>query len=68
MTLTALYIDDVLIAGDNNSELQLAKAELCKRFKMKDLGETEDFLGLPIARNCTERALIFHKQIISIKY
>lgn len=57
MTLIALYVDDLLIAGNNVPEMQRVKAEFSKRFKMKDLGDATEFLGLRIARDRNKRTL-----------
>lgn len=45
MILIVLYVDDILIARDNTFELQLVKADICKRLKMKDLREADEFLA-----------------------
>ena len=39
-----LYVDDLLIAGSDTATLDSIKAELMRRFKMKDLGPVNEFL------------------------
>ena len=42
----ALYVDDLLIAGSNRSLVDSVKAESSRRYKMKDLGPAQEFLGI----------------------
>lgn len=51
MMVITLYLDDLPIAGDNDSDLQQHKDQFCKRFKIQDIGEADEFLGLPITGN-----------------
>lgn len=44
--LIALYVDDLLIALNNISELKPVKDEYLNRFKIEDLGEPQEGLGL----------------------
>src|SRR5579862_9604022 len=44
----ALYVDDLIIAGENDDEIQTIKRRLGERFEMKDLGIAEKFLGIEI--------------------
>ncbi len=46
--LIALYVDDLLIAGNEYRSIAWIKGELRKRFEMKDLGEARVCLGLEI--------------------
>lgn len=43
-----LYVDDILIFGEELEEVRWVKNELSKHFKMKDLNEVSNFLGLDI--------------------
>jgi Reverse transcriptase (RNA-dependent DNA polymerase) len=47
-TYIALYIDDFIIAGENESEISMIKERLSARFEMKDLGIARKFLGMEI--------------------
>ena len=42
------YVDDMIITGDNLSEIQEFKDFLSQNFEMKDLGHLSYFLGLEI--------------------
>ena len=46
-----VYVDDMLITGDNLQLITQLKAHLHKWFQMKDLGELRYFLGLEITRS-----------------
>ena len=52
-----LYVDDILIIGNDIGMMQGVKAYLCKNFSMKDLGEASYVLGIKLYRD-RERKLI----------
>ena len=41
-----LYVDDMLIAAKNKSDIAKLKAQLSKEFEMKDLGAAKKILGM----------------------
>ena len=43
-----LYVDDMLIAAKNMSDIEELKKQLNRVFKMKDLGATKRILGMEI--------------------
>ena len=45
-----LYVDDMIIIGDNNAETAQLRDELSIHFEMKNLGEVHSFLGLEIVK------------------
>lgn len=47
-TYIALYVDDLIIAGDNEEDIATIKRRLSERFDMKDLGIARKFLGMEI--------------------
>ncbi|XP_074300473.1 uncharacterized protein LOC141631744 [Silene latifolia] len=48
-----VYVDDLVIAGNDNAAITDFKHYLNKCFRMKDLGTLKYFLGLEVARNLT---------------
>ena len=42
------YVDDMLIAAKDKSEIAKLKAQLSKEFEMKDLGAAKKFLGMEL--------------------
>lgn len=44
----AVYVDDLLIFWNNESEISFLKNKLKMKFEMKDLGEADTFLGIKI--------------------
>ncbi|KAL5697881.1 hypothetical protein ACHQM5_028985 [Ranunculus cassubicifolius] len=49
-TILLLYVDDMIITGDNDAEIFRLRDELSTRFEMKNLGEAHSFLGLEIVK------------------
>jgi hypothetical protein len=47
-TYIALYVDDLLIAGENDNDIAKIKKALSEQFEMKDLGIARKFLGMEI--------------------
>ncbi|KAG7560507.1 Retrotransposon gag domain [Arabidopsis thaliana x Arabidopsis arenosa] len=46
-----VYVDDIIISSNNDSEVDLLKSQLKSFFKLRDLGALKYFLGLEIARS-----------------
>lgn len=49
--LLLVYMDDIVIATNNDREVLDLKGALSRKFKMKDLGSLRYFLGLEVARS-----------------
>ena len=50
MIYLLLYVDDMLIAANNITEINILKKLLSKEFDMKDLGVAKKILGMEISR------------------
>ena len=46
-----VYVDDIILTGDDRCELEKLKKELVRDFKIKDLGALKYFLNMEIARS-----------------
>ncbi|KAL8156075.1 hypothetical protein AgCh_001234 [Apium graveolens] len=49
-TVVVVYVDDILVTGNNLSMIHSLKAALNDKFSIKDLGEAKYYLGLEISR------------------
>ncbi|GKC50473.1 zinc finger, CCHC-type containing protein [Tanacetum coccineum] len=57
VTFLILYVDDILIMGNNIPMLQDVKSYIGKCFTMKDLGEAAYILGIKIYRDRSKRLI-----------
>ncbi|KAI4313165.1 hypothetical protein L6164_026167 [Bauhinia variegata] len=55
-----VYVNDLIISGDDHSSINQFKAYLHKCFHMKDLGKLEYFLGVEVAHSNTELSYCVH--------
>jgi len=46
--ILSLYVDDMIITGNDIDDISVLKTELTGRFEMKDLGSLRYFLGVEI--------------------
>jgi hypothetical protein len=53
MILLLLYVDDMIITGDDHSSISDFKQFLHQHFEMKDLGHLSYFIGLEVSSNST---------------
>jgi hypothetical protein len=51
ITILAVYVDDMIITGDDPLEVTKLKENLCAQFEVKDLGQLRYFWGIEIARS-----------------
>ena len=52
-----LYVDDMLLVGNNMDVIKEVKMQLSSKFDMKDLGAASLILGMEIKRNRADRKL-----------
>ncbi|XP_022853510.1 uncharacterized protein LOC111374981 [Olea europaea var. sylvestris] len=50
-TILIVYVDDIILTGDNIGEMERLKKCLATEFEVKDLGQMRYFLGMEIARS-----------------
>lgn len=61
-----IYVDDVLVTGPSDAEIQQLKTYLDQAFTVKDLGATRFIFGIEIARNSTGICSNQRKYILDI--
>jgi hypothetical protein len=60
--IVAMWVDDLIIFGQDSVGVDLLKLQLRKEFEMKDLGELQYFLGMQVHRDRTNRQLRIHQR------
>ena len=48
VTYVAVYVDDIMVTGNNQEEIHHLKSFLDSKFKIKDLGHLNFFLGIEV--------------------
>jgi len=51
VTVLIIYVDDMIITGDDEEEIKRLQKQLSGEFEMKDLGGLKYFLGIEVARS-----------------
>lgn len=50
ITLFIVYVDDIVITGDDHNQIDHLKSFLVREFEVKNLGQLKYFLGMEVAR------------------
>ncbi len=50
IVVITIYVDDLIVAGDNEKEVEHVKNFFKQKFDMKDLGEFKFFLGIEVIK------------------
>ena len=61
-----VYVDDIVIASNDDTEVEQLKANLREVFKLRDLGSLKFFLGLEIARSSKGISICQRKYILEL--
>ena len=51
LPILIVYVDDIIITGDDSEGIQALKKNLATEFETKDLGQLKYFLGMEVARS-----------------
>ena len=62
----AVYVDDIIITGDDVEEIKFLKKSLRKAFEVKDVGPLRYFLGIEIVRSQKGIVLSQRKYVLDL--
>ncbi|XP_020970268.1 uncharacterized protein LOC107621029 [Arachis ipaensis] len=65
-TAILVYMDDLVLAGDDLSKIESVKGVLHDRFWIKDMGDLKYFLGLEVTRSKTGISLYRRKYVLDL--
>jgi len=51
ITALIVYVDDMIVTGNDPAERKRLQQHLAREFEMKDLGELKYFLGIEVSRS-----------------
>ena len=51
ITILIVYVNDIILTGDDSNELEKLKKDIVCDFEIKDLGALKYFLGMEFARS-----------------
>lgn len=51
ISILIVYLDDIILIGNNMHEMKILKQLMTKKFEIKDLGVLRYFLGIEVARS-----------------
>ena len=63
-----LYVDDILLIGNDVGVLYSVKVWLSSQFDMKDLGEASHMLGLSFYGIASKECGAYHRLLILIRF
>ena len=66
MTTLIVYVDDMIITGDDAEEISRLQEQLSAEFEMKHLGGLKYFLGIEVARSKASILLSQRKYVLDL--
>lgn len=55
--MLVLYVDDLLISGNNRARIEYIILEFSRRLKMKNIDVATEFLGIKLSRDSSKKTL-----------
>ena len=65
-TIILVYVDDIIVTGNDNEEIKRVKQSLKDEFDIKDLGKLSYFLGIEIAHSSKGLFLSQRKYVLDL--
>lgn len=62
-TILKVYIDEIIVIGNDSKEMEEIKLMMYKEYEVKELGTLKYFLGMKIAR-CKKGISVFQRKYI----
>lgn len=66
VAILIVYVDDIVMTGDDLHELEMLKEFLSRQFEVKDLGTLKYFLGMEVARSAKGIAISQRKYVLDL--
>ena len=66
IAMLIVYVDDIVITGDNHEEISHLKTHLAQEFEVKDLGHLRYFLGIEVSRGPKGMFLSQRKYVLDL--
>ncbi|RVW47383.1 Retrovirus-related Pol polyprotein from transposon TNT 1-94 [Vitis vinifera] len=66
MTILIVYVDDIILTGDDIGEVERLKKVLATKFEVKDLGQMRYFLGMEVARSRKGISISQRKYVLNL--
>ncbi|XP_074335810.1 retrovirus-related Pol polyprotein from transposon RE1 isoform X1 [Apium graveolens] len=66
LTAIIVYVDDIVITGNNMEEISCLKKLLATKFEIKDLGPLKYFLGMEVARSREGLSISQRKYVLDL--
>ena len=66
LTALIVYVDDMVVTGNDSVEMEALKNYLSREFGMKDLGQLKYFLGIEVARSSQSIFMSQRKYILDL--
>ncbi|KAK2993136.1 hypothetical protein RJ640_006823 [Escallonia rubra] len=66
IAILIVYVDDIILTGDDTAEMKRLKQCLASEFEIKDLGSLKFFLGMEIARSKKGIAVSQRKYVLDL--